>query len=609
MSDNIPLRSNTGCLTCKTRRKKCDETKPKCLRCQRLGVECPGYIYVPYKNRRVQKLRTLPAPPRMDIPLFRGSPVEPYHGPPSYPYYPSTLSDYTPQYPSGTLDFQGELGYLQSGATTTDNIDISSVDNPMPAGDLAPLTRPDLLDFNSSQTHYPMLGDLSRLSSPSASMTPGQASLFQDLLSLGYHQDSHPPISSHNSSLPSISPLPTQISLDEISDETEDDDPEDAITIISYMPTLDPNVESNTLPFILQNYATWVTRRSFEPLKLTNISRKFVFSHFEASFESRWTLVLLANIGGTIGRTGGLEQTQMPLLSALHDSVYRRITSAGNRDESAKALDLALEAIWMHFFVSPIPQAEKLRRAVAPIFRRLHPGPLVNLDTLKDQPFCLRFYAYVDILLGGLTGFPMTFRYYASPALEEPQFETSAHWIVGVPDRLIVLFARMHALREDGSLPSPELVSELEGVIRRFKPVLSESTNSFLCVTRMMVQECWRQVAYIYLYMGVCGESSEGYHVKRAMKQFMTLVKGTKPGRFPDEYLGITYMMVAPAARLPQDRQILISRLVGQYGRNRESGIADNLKIIEDYWARAGAEARPVVWSDLIISRIRVVGM
>ncbi|CUA72809.1 Dynein-1-beta heavy chain, flagellar inner arm I1 complex [Rhizoctonia solani] len=396
---------------------------------------------------------------------------------------------------------------------------------------------------------------------------------------------------------------------DGIGDETEDDDPEDAIMIISYMPTLDPNVESNTLPFILQNYAIWVTRRSFEPLKLTNISRDFVFSHFEASFESRWALVLLANIGGTIGRTGGLEQTHMSLLSALHDSVSQRITSAGDRDESTKALDLALEAIWMHFFVSPIPQAEKLRRAVAPIFRRLYPDPLVNLHALKDQPFCLRFYAYVDILLGGSTGFPMTFRYYASPALEETQSERSAHWIVGVPDRLIALFARMHALREDGSLPSPELVSELEGVIRGLRPILSESTNSFLCVTRVMVQECWRQVAYIYLYMGVCGESSEEYRVKRAMKQFMTLVKGTKPGRFPDEYLGVNYMMAAPAARLSQDRQILISRLLGQCGSNRESGITDNLKIIEDYWARADAEARPVVWSDVIISRIRVVGM
>lgn len=32
-----------GCITCKGRRVKCDETKPKCRACQRLGYKCEGY--------------------------------------------------------------------------------------------------------------------------------------------------------------------------------------------------------------------------------------------------------------------------------------------------------------------------------------------------------------------------------------------------------------------------------------------------------------------------------------------------------------------------------------------------------------------------------------
>jgi len=32
-----------GCLTCKVRRVKCDELKPTCLRCQKLGLKCGGY--------------------------------------------------------------------------------------------------------------------------------------------------------------------------------------------------------------------------------------------------------------------------------------------------------------------------------------------------------------------------------------------------------------------------------------------------------------------------------------------------------------------------------------------------------------------------------------
>ncbi|KAK2052321.1 hypothetical protein LY76DRAFT_630124 [Colletotrichum caudatum] len=34
----------SGCLTCKTRRVKCDERKPTCCRCEKADVECDGYI-------------------------------------------------------------------------------------------------------------------------------------------------------------------------------------------------------------------------------------------------------------------------------------------------------------------------------------------------------------------------------------------------------------------------------------------------------------------------------------------------------------------------------------------------------------------------------------
>ncbi|CVL09582.1 hypothetical protein FPRO06_10325 [Fusarium proliferatum] len=36
-------RSRTGCAVCKSKRLKCDESKPACSRCVRLGIPCPGY--------------------------------------------------------------------------------------------------------------------------------------------------------------------------------------------------------------------------------------------------------------------------------------------------------------------------------------------------------------------------------------------------------------------------------------------------------------------------------------------------------------------------------------------------------------------------------------
>ena len=40
---NFANRTKTGCLTCRNRKKKCDEGKPICNNCQRGGFECKGY--------------------------------------------------------------------------------------------------------------------------------------------------------------------------------------------------------------------------------------------------------------------------------------------------------------------------------------------------------------------------------------------------------------------------------------------------------------------------------------------------------------------------------------------------------------------------------------
>ncbi|KAF6785726.1 C6 zinc finger domain protein [Colletotrichum sojae] len=41
---NVTTRDRTGCVTCRARRLKCDEGKPKCHNCTRLNLECGGYV-------------------------------------------------------------------------------------------------------------------------------------------------------------------------------------------------------------------------------------------------------------------------------------------------------------------------------------------------------------------------------------------------------------------------------------------------------------------------------------------------------------------------------------------------------------------------------------
>ncbi|GJC95923.1 C6 finger domain-containing protein [Colletotrichum higginsianum IMI 349063] len=48
----------TGCLTCKSRKVKCDEAKPACVRCTSTGRKCEGYAVVVPSNRAIARARS-----------------------------------------------------------------------------------------------------------------------------------------------------------------------------------------------------------------------------------------------------------------------------------------------------------------------------------------------------------------------------------------------------------------------------------------------------------------------------------------------------------------------------------------------------------------------
>ncbi|KAH7345532.1 hypothetical protein B0J17DRAFT_42599 [Rhizoctonia solani] len=54
--------SSIGCLTCNSEHEKCHEIQPRCLPCQKSGIESPGYTGSEDPNMSNEKPRTLPAP-------------------------------------------------------------------------------------------------------------------------------------------------------------------------------------------------------------------------------------------------------------------------------------------------------------------------------------------------------------------------------------------------------------------------------------------------------------------------------------------------------------------------------------------------------------------
>ena len=59
-------KARTGCITCKARRVKCDETKSACLRCVSFGRHCAGYqplrtwLFEPTKKQQEEPATSVP---------------------------------------------------------------------------------------------------------------------------------------------------------------------------------------------------------------------------------------------------------------------------------------------------------------------------------------------------------------------------------------------------------------------------------------------------------------------------------------------------------------------------------------------------------------------
>ncbi|CAE6523101.1 unnamed protein product [Rhizoctonia solani] len=127
---------------------------------------------------------------------------------------------------------------------------------------------------------------------------------------------------------------------------------------------------------------------------------------------------------------------------------------------------------------------------------------------------------------------------------------------------------------------------------------------------RFVVHECWRQAAFVYLYMAVCGDPCDTPRVKETFKRYMDLLNGIKPGRLPDEHLLPILPIISPAALRRRDRQVIRQRVLGLYSRD-QTYVANTwiIFVIDGVWARTDAEGRPTTWADFAMPHKRIVNV
>ncbi|KAF8714372.1 hypothetical protein RHS03_00365, partial [Rhizoctonia solani] len=260
-------------------------------------------------------------------------------------------------------------------------------------------------------------------------------------------------------------------------------------------------------------------------------------------------------------------------------------------------------------YSSPLSNIVALMGAAAPVFRRACSEPsdqLVNLPNILTSPgLNLQHFAATDVLISVATARPMFFKYDVKCTPETYgrllKGDYGLRWLHGAPDHFIVLLAWINALYEEyGTNADPMYIAEIENQVRSTDTKLGFASDAILLVLRVALQECWRHAVLIYLYTVLCGAQADDLRVTRAVRSFVHVVDGLKPGRNPDSFLMIPIMTAGCFAHREHDRNILRQRIMGlRESSNHGTANHESLRVLEDVWARTRAEDRPAVWSDL----------
>ncbi|QRV93020.1 Fungal specific transcription factor domain [Ceratobasidium sp. AG-Ba] len=646
-------RSKSGCVSCKNRRKKCDETRPTCERCRRAGIACLGYSYLGNLVRRPRNLKNRNPPALAQSPVL-DQPRQPANGFPirgldsiatvTYNSIDNNPSALERQLLEDLRAARHDFVAIAGSADLSHNFTLP-LDPLNPTQFNAQAEGPVYSDPGPStrlRSMHETLGDMSvrDLDASSFTYTTSGSSLFPRLpedygtsiprprfhrraLLNSAVSEAGPANGSGCNSCQSTHLLIEANQEPEITD--EDEDPEGVMEIISPALALDRGVPSNSLPYILSSSLRWMTQALFEPMVIAYLVKDFLIQRCAMSDDLRHTTLLGATVADLVVKNPKAVLGDFPEITALEHHLNGKLLLAKSRLEVQPELygfdSLGLlcdmyEMMMIRALSCSMLFHVKTLDQIVPVYRLATgtpPGTVLDLQSQIYHPHpAYRHTSTMDIMLSLTTCRPMIFRYDAATIYEaESNDRIGLQWKSGLPDEFLFLLGQMNMLRQDCALAiDSATIHNLQLQIDNFQPVLNRRSDSYLYIERLMVQECWRQFMYIYLYMGLCGANSHDARVAKAVRKFIMVLEQVKPGRTPDSFLVTPMSLAGIAAHKKRHRDVIRGRLRGLYEYSQPGTyVNDASRIMEEIWSIADIQGRPAVWSDLQYACFTVTGI
>ncbi|KAH7338116.1 hypothetical protein B0J17DRAFT_628664 [Rhizoctonia solani] len=230
--------------------------------------------------------------------------------------------------------------------------------------------------------------------------------------------------------------------------------------------------------------------------------------------------------------------------------------------------------------------------------------PLLRVTTSDRHE--LASFALVDCTCAMVFGVPQQVDYDTSNG-SLPEASWSYEWAHSSPVEFQLLLAEINACRDKRSKVRDwrEIESQLVTWIAR--PAQHDETwESWMVVAWLAVQESWRLTLLAYLYLAVCGASSDEPRVQLCVSQVLQVLGTVKKHDSPDVSIPffVQYLMVGICATHEDHRRIVRNKLSSnsetKFWRLRGT---DFVPVLDHLWHGAGSDGRSITWCDYLHSR------
>ncbi|KAG8745115.1 hypothetical protein FRC10_008726 [Ceratobasidium sp. 414] len=346
-------------------------------------------------------------------------------------------------------------------------------------------------------------------------------------------------------------------------------------------------------------YLMFFSRLVFEPVRIYQNLASVLLERFQASDVMKHSMLSIAFLYRSLYDKAASPAALQEHAEKLHAMASRQVQLDIQSPNLSPAVKLS--GLMEVLFYELLQQAR-------PFVRSLIGGDVIDFMSLRGkETFDIRVFAWCDILSAMALSRPTLFIYETDiehlltvdpegpPPIADDD-DVGLEWMVGCPNVMIVLMARISALR-DVNVPIEEKRARAESIessIRAWQARPSQTSNSFLKVVRMSAQEIWRHAMILFLYHAIFKVGPLHRAVKDAVRQIISLAQTIPAGRNPDIFLPVPYFLAGAVSISRKDRMFLRSRLLGC---GKERALLDLVAVLDSVWKEMDTTGNSVDWS------------